>query len=276
MFRSAFGLSLSLVVLAALSGCVGKTETTTLPPPKAPGNGATPTAPPAAQPKPAEPSAESPAVEPAAPTEPDPSTPVEPVTPSEPAPTEPVPTEPATPPAPPAASQKETVTFIDEPKEMPTVIFSQGHAATNKVNVGDEFPKVSLPDFDGASHDLASLLGDRATVVILWQANNPYAVYELKDVANGIAAPLADAGVKVVAVNVRDPLEVARAAVAGSGAKYPQLHDADAALFDAVATSRLPRTYLLDADGKILWFDLEYSQETHRHLLQAVHHLMKQ
>jgi hypothetical protein len=37
-----------------------------------------------------------------------------------------------------------------------------------------------------------------------------------------------------------------------------------------VASEKLPRTYLLDASGKILWFDIEYSRTTRQQLLSAI------
>ena len=37
-----------------------------------------------------------------------------------------------------------------------------------------------------------------------------------------------------------------------------------------VATRYLPRTYLVDAAGKIVWFDMEYSPSTRRQLIQAI------
>ena len=41
-----------------------------------------------------------------------------------------------------------------------------------------------------------------------------------------------------------------------------------------VATRYLPRTYLVDSEGKIVWFDMEYSPSTRRHLLQAIEYSM--
>ena len=34
--------------------------------------------------------------------------------------------------------------------------------------------------------------------------------------------------------------------------------------FAQVATERLPRIYVLDHDGKIAWFDVDYSETTRR------------
>jgi len=48
------------------------------------------------------------------------------------------------------------------------------------------------------------------------------------------------------------------------------LLDADGSAMAKVGLEKLPRTYLLDAQGKILWFDIEYSRSTRRELLEAV------
>jgi hypothetical protein len=42
------------------------------------------------------------------------------------------------------------------------------------------------------------------------------------------------------------------------------------AYFAAVATERVPRVYLVGADRKILWFDLEYTETTRSTLKKAI------
>jgi hypothetical protein len=60
------------------------------------------------------------------------------------------------------------------------------------------------------------------------------------------------------------------------GVTIPSLLDSDGAAFGQVATSLLPRTYLLDAAGRIVWFDLEYSRSQRLELHNAVYHQLKQ
>jgi hypothetical protein len=48
------------------------------------------------------------------------------------------------------------------------------------------------------------------------------------------------------------------------------LLDAEGRAFAEVGSEKLPRTYLVDAQGKILWFDIEYSLSTRRELHQAL------
>ena len=64
--------------------------------------------------------------------------------------------------------------------------------------------------------------------------------------------------------------------ITGDGAdKIVSLVDSNSKLFGQVAKSHVPRTYVLDKDGKILWFDLEYSQSTRRSLTNALTYFLK-
>ena len=59
-------------------------------------------------------------------------------------------------------------------------------------------------------------------------------------------------------------------------ARFPNLLDDKGVALGAVATRKLPRTYLLDASGKILWFDIEYSNTTRRELREAIQFVLNQ
>jgi len=153
---------------------------------------------------------------------------------------------------------------------MPEVKLTEALAATCLVKVGDAMPEVTLPDLTGAPTAFRSLSGEKLTVVCFWKADHPYAVEELRDLQKSVAGPYQAKGVRVVAINQADSPEVARQTAQQTGAAFPILLDADGAYFQKVATQGLPRTYLLDAEGKILWFDIEYSRSTERNLLQAI------
>jgi peroxiredoxin len=172
----------------------------------------------------------------------------------------PEPTEPAEqPPAKPAP-----------PPKIPDVIMTEALAATCKVKVGDPMPQVELPDLDGKTHRLKELYGQKLTVVLFWNAENPYALQELGDLQLDVFVPYGQKGVHIIAIDEKDSAETVRKKLVDAGAKFTPLLDSDGAYFDKVATEKLPRTYLLDADGKIVWFDLEYSTATRRNLLQAI------
>jgi hypothetical protein len=75
----------------------------------------------------------------------------------------------------------------------------------------------------------------------------------------------------VIGVNVQDSPEDARKSIADAGSRYPSLFDREGNYFAKVATEQLPRLYLADSQGKVLWFDIEYSTTTRRQLTEAVH-----
>ena len=52
------------------------------------------------------------------------------------------------------------------------------------------------------------------------------------------------------------------------------LVDKDEELFSQFASTGGPRTYLLDKDGTILWFDIEYSQSMQRELENALNYYL--
>jgi hypothetical protein len=59
------------------------------------------------------------------------------------------------------------------------------------------------------------------------------------------------------------------------GVTFPVLLDADRAAYEKVAAEYLPRLFLVDADGKVLWLDLEYSATTRRQISDAIRHVLE-
>ncbi|NLX99371.1 MAG: redoxin domain-containing protein [Rhodopirellula sp.] len=156
------------------------------------------------------------------------------------------------------------------PPKIPAVAMTEAMAATNLVSVGDSLPEGQLVDLKGDARSLKDSYGPQLAVVLFWNGENLYALQELQDLQIDVFEPYKDRGVGVIGVYVGDSAEVAREKTESAGATYPQLLDKDGAYFAKVAKEHLPRTYLLDAEGKILWFDLEYSTGTRRNLQQAI------
>jgi hypothetical protein len=71
-------------------------------------------------------------------------------------------------------------------------------------------------------------------------------------------------------VNVGGEVAHVRELTGDAADKIVSLVDADGALFRQFATSLLPRTYVLDKNRTILWFDIEYSQSTQRDLVNTL------
>jgi peroxiredoxin len=161
------------------------------------------------------------------------------------------------------------------PATIPDVRMSEADRETCLVFVGDAMPEAELSDLGGQGHSLHGLFGKRLTVVCFWaRGQSEYAALRAGDLldflAKDIAEPFAPKGVQVIGVNEGDSAEVVGQLIAQAGVTFPNLLDPQGALFAQVATEKTPRTYLLDAEGKILWLDLEYSMTSRRDLRTAI------
>ena len=136
---------------------------------------------------------------------------------------------------------------------IPAVILSADHKAMTRVAVGEAFPSIEgLSDKQGAKATVVAAPGGPP-----WM--NEMFAGDLKD---DFAPKYAEAGVKFVTLT------------------GPQLGDKVASLAidktklnATLGEGRGPRIYVLDASGKVVWFDIEYSLSTHRELHAALDEL---
>ncbi len=161
------------------------------------------------------------------------------------------------------------------PPTIPEVHLLDADRETCLVAVGDPMPEAELVDLDGEKQALGGLRGAKLTVVLFWTSGDSEfsamrAQAVLEDLQMDVHEPYAEKGVGVVAVNEGDTAESVKKLVEEAAAAFPNLLDPDGALFAQVAKEKLPRPYLLDAEGKILWFDLEFSRTTRDNLMQAI------
>jgi peroxiredoxin len=132
-------------------------------------------------------------------------------------------------------------------------------------------PDVALPQLgEQAPAKLSDLSGKRATVVVFWNADRRMAREQLADMTPDVVQPFGKAGVAVVGIVVGAQAADAQAALEDAGAEFTSLLDAEGEAFAQVGSEKLPRTYLLDPRGRILWFDIEYSHGTRRELNEAL------
>jgi peroxiredoxin len=161
------------------------------------------------------------------------------------------------------------------PTTIPKVAMTEEIRSACLVHVGDVMPSAELQGIDGKPHALESLAGEKLTVVCFWAAASPRqrlaTVAMLEELTQEVVEPFGNRGVRVAAVNVGDSPANVREDVEKAKAAFPCLLDSKGDLFAKIAKDRrMPRIYLLDADGKILWFDVEYSRPTQESLTQAL------
>ena len=149
---------------------------------------------------------------------------------------------------------------------IPPVRLTAGHQRRCAVGVGETLPPLSLSQLDGALAAIPELLGERATVLIFWHADRMMSGMQLADLSRDVVPKYGHQGVEFIGVAVEEPVGAVLSAAANSHADLHQLLDTSGAAFAQLGTGKLPRTYVLGPDGKIVWFDIEYSQATRREL----------
>lgn len=168
--------------------------------------------------------------------------------------------------------------------EMPEVLLADSLRQTCTRWIGDPLPSGQLPDQNGQAHSLDSLRGEKLTVVFFWKSGGSRfsamaARAELEDIQKDVVEPYQDKGLRVFGINQGDTPEVVGQLASDAGVAFPNLLDSEGAFFAQVATGILPRLYLLDAEGKILWLDLEFSEFsgiTRDKLIQAIRFVLEQ
>jgi peroxiredoxin len=156
------------------------------------------------------------------------------------------------------------------PAVIPPVLLSKEQEALCTIKVGDVMPAMTLNQVRGRQVELAGLFGKTATVVAFWRTNRRMARTLLADLKPDVIDPFGAKGVAVVGIAVDEPASAAGSALERAQANFANLLDPGGKAYALVGKERLPRVYLLDSQGKVLWFDIEYSLATRRELNQAL------
>lgn len=168
------------------------------------------------------------------------------------------------------------VPMLDPNPTIPKVLLSEGHKKTCLKRVGDELGDFTLKNINGESVKLNEQLSDELTVLIFWTQNSVSGYEQFRRIPVDILGKFAAYRVKVVAVHVGGSVEETKRLTGDAGDKIVSLVDTDSKLFNAFAAAHIPRTYVLDKDGRIAWLDLEYSEGSRRSLTNALTYFIHQ
>jgi peroxiredoxin len=156
----------------------------------------------------------------------------------------------------------------------PTVSMTHQHRESCLVYVGDQMPPGTLPDRAGTEQPLQDLLGHSPTVIVFWNAGHPLSRDQFEHIPRELA-PFKELGIETIAVHVGPPPDDYAALCGEHGEDVHCLLDGDGSYFAQVAAGSVPRTYLLDAHGQVVWLDIEYSRSTRYDLRNALHYTLR-
>jgi len=157
----------------------------------------------------------------------------------------------------------------------PIVVLSDAHRKLCLKAVGDSVGTSKVTDINGKTYELTQLLSDRLTILVFWDATSALAAEQFRRLPVDVLAKFATHRVRVIAVNVGGDLKATKTLTGDAADKIVSLVDEQKSLFHQFAKQGVPRTYLLNDQGQIVWFDTEYSLGMQRSLDNAVTYFLK-
>jgi peroxiredoxin len=138
--------------------------------------------------------------------------------------------------------------------------FEQGQAIGTLTSLGEPAPDFAVTTVDGSTIHLADL---RGKVVLLnffatWCGPCMMELPELQQIWDEFHAR---AGFAMLVIGREETVETVQAFRGEHDFTFPMAADADRAAFDCFATDRIPRTYLISRDGKIIFQCVGYYEE---------------
>jgi len=131
-------------------------------------------------------------------------------------------------------------------------VYSGPAAPAAQVALGQAVADFSLPDTNGQQHSLASLKGEKGTLLIFIATQCPYSnAYNQR--MDALHRDYSARGVRVVGINPNktEPADEVRSHAQQNGLTFIVLKDPDNRIADYFGASVTPETYLLDA-GNVL------------------------
>lgn len=160
--------------------------------------------------------------------------------------------------------------LADPPPGTPRVQLSDKHAATSLVKVGDELPDMELTDAKGAAAKLSELRGKKPAIVAFWKGTH----HSRKEMMDDLSQFAKERGDKLLIATVQVGAAPAKPVAAAPAVQ--QLVDAKGTAYAAVAKgdAKMPRIFVVDAKGAIIWMDIEFAVDTRRQLVQVLNALL--
>jgi len=129
-------------------------------------------------------------------------------------------------------------------------VYSGPAAPAASVELGQAVVDFTLPDTNGQQHSLASLKGEKGTLLIFIATQCPYSnAYNQR--MEALHRDYSGRGIRLVGINPNktEPAEEVRSHASENGMTFLVLKDPDNRLADYFGASVTPEAYLLDAGG---------------------------
>lgn len=145
--------------------------------------------------------------------------------------------------------------------------------ATTLINVGDVAPDFTVTMLDGRTIKLSELRGN-VVMVCFWATWCPPCRQELAHLQEGVIDQFADQKLVVLPISRGEERSVVEKFIIDNGYKFGVGLDSDRAIYDLYASNYIPRTFIVNKQGKVVYrnagYDEAIAQEVNAAIAQAL------
>ena len=182
----------------------------------------------------------------------------------------------------PFGAEAETETVVDEEVAVETVAEPEPEAqseeddveATTLVNVGDVAPDFTVTMLDGRVIKLSELRGN-VVMVCFWATWCPPCRQELAHLQEGVIDVFAGEKFVVLPISRGEERKVVETFITDNGYKFGVGLDSDRAIYDLYASNYIPRTFIVDKQGKVVYRNAGYDEVIAKEVNDAIRQALK-
>lgn len=140
---------------------------------------------------------------------------------------------------------------------------------TTVIRAGDPAPDFTTEMLDGSRQRLSDLRG-QVVLLTFWASWCPTCQAEMQVVGEQIIERFADAPFTFLPVSRAESRDEVLAYMEQEGYTFPVGLDPDGQIYGLYATSYIPRHYVIDPDGTVVYQSVDYDTEKFSALLAAI------
>lgn len=142
------------------------------------------------------------------------------------------------------------------------------------VKTGQQAPEFNVKMFDGTTIDIAQLRG-KVVLINFWATWCPPCRQELTRVQKDIIDRFKGKDFVFLPISRQDSYEKIKSFREKNGYGFPMGMDTDRKIFSLFALETIPRNYLIDKKGKIVFMETGYSEESFEELIKKIEKELK-
>jgi peroxiredoxin len=146
--------------------------------------------------------------------------------------------------------------------------------ATTLVNVGDVAPDFTVTMLDGRVIKLSELRGN-VVMVCFWATWCPPCRQELAHLQEGVIDEFAGEKFVVLPISRGEERKVVETFITDNGYKFGVGLDSDRAIYDLYASNYIPRTFIVDKQGKVVYRNAGYDEVIAKEVNDAIRQALK-